>query len=159
MNNTINEENIKIPYKFDSKYISEDSIQRIVRLINDKKIIELLIMNTKLPYIFSDNKDPIIFNYDLKEKTSYDTDQEITWLLTCNQIPTPINMTFNLILFILNIMGLFSSLTTILIISPSELAFPSLVIDLNIPFSFSISNKLNMTSFTFSLEKLYILLS
>jgi hypothetical protein len=97
MNNTINEENIKIPYKFDSKYISEDSIQRIVRLINDKKIIELLIMNTKLPYIFSDNKEPIIFNYDLKEKTSYDTDQEITWLLTCNQIPTPINMTFNLI--------------------------------------------------------------
>ena len=56
-------------------------------------------------------------------------------------------------------MGLFSSLTTILIISPSELAFPSLLIDLNIPFSFSISNKLNMTSFTFSLEKLYILLS
>ena len=97
MNNAINGENTKMPYKFDSKYISEDSISRIYRLINEKKTIELLIMNTKLPYIFSDNEVPIIFNYELKEKTSYDTDKELTWLLTCNQIPTPINMTFNLI--------------------------------------------------------------
>ena len=88
--------NLKIPYKFDSRYVSEDSISRIFRLISDIKTIELLIINTKLPYIFSDTNEPIVFDYILKEASSFDAYKELTWLLSCKQILSPIKMVFNL---------------------------------------------------------------
>ena len=96
MDDSLKYKNLKIPYKVDSRYVSEDSISRIFRLISENKTIELLITNTKLPYIFSDTHDPIIFDYILKEASSFDSYKELTWLLTCEKIPTPIKMTFNL---------------------------------------------------------------
>ena len=53
-------------------------------------------MNTKLPYIFSNNNNPTSFEYTLKEYSSYDSHSEITWLLINKNIVTPIKLTFNL---------------------------------------------------------------
>ena len=94
--NNIKNGNLKIPYKFDSRTVFEDSITRLFRLITEYKTIEQLITNTKLPYLFSDNNDPIKFEYILLEASSYDSYKEITWLLTCKQIPSPIKLCFNL---------------------------------------------------------------
>ena len=88
--------NLKIPYKFDSRYVSEDSISRIFRLLSEIKTIDLLITNTNLPYIFSDNNEPILFDYILKEASSFDSYKELIWILTCKQISTPIKLIFNL---------------------------------------------------------------
>ena len=53
-------------------------------------------MNTKLPYIFSDNNEPITFEYILLEASSADSYKETTWILSCKQIQTPIKIFFNL---------------------------------------------------------------
>ena len=97
-NKTKNDEynNLKIPYKFDSRYVFEDSIVRIFRLLSQCKSIEQLITNTKLPLVFSDDNSPINFEYILTEATSLDSYKEIFWLLTCKQIPTPIKISFNM---------------------------------------------------------------
>lgn len=89
-------ENLKIPYKFDSRYVFEDSITRIFRVLTESKTIEQLIINTKLPYVFSDNNDKINFEYIFIEASSVDSYKEISWLLTCKQIQTPIKIFFNL---------------------------------------------------------------
>ena len=94
--NTQNKKNLRIPYKFDSRYVFEDSLTRIFRLISEVKPLEEIIINTKLPYVFTDGTSPIIFNYNLKEISAYDSYKEISWLLNCNQIQTPIKITFNL---------------------------------------------------------------
>ena len=88
--------NLKIPYKFDSRYVFEDSIVRIFRLLSQCKAIEQLLTNTKLPLVFSDDNSPINFEYILTEATSLDSYKEIFWLLTCKQIPTPIKISFNM---------------------------------------------------------------
>ena len=94
--NNNKKENLKIPYKFDSRYVFEDSITRIFRVLTESKTIEQLIINTKLPYVFSDNNDKIIFEYIFIEASSVDSYKEISWLLTCKQIQTPIKIFFNL---------------------------------------------------------------
>ena len=94
--NNNKKENLKIPYKFDSRYVFEDSITRIFRVLTESKTIEQLIINTKLPYVFSDNGDKINFEYIFIEASSVDSYKEISWLLTCKQINTPIKLFFNL---------------------------------------------------------------
>ena len=94
--NNNKKENLKIPYKFDSRYVFEDSITRIFRVLTESKTIEQLIINTKLPYVFSDNNDKINFEYIFIEASSVDSYKEISWLLTCKQIQTPIKIFFNL---------------------------------------------------------------
>jgi len=88
--------NLKIPYKFDSRTVFEDSMARLFRIITEYKTIEQLITNTKLPYLFSENNKPINFEYILLEASSFDSYKEITWLLTCEKIPSPIKLYFNL---------------------------------------------------------------
>jgi len=95
-NESQNKKQLKIPYKFDSRYVFKDSLVRIKRLINEAKSLEDLVMNTKLPYIFSSNNNPIIFEYTLSEISAYDSYSEITWLLTNKNIHTPIKLSFNL---------------------------------------------------------------
>ena len=89
-------ENIKIPYKFDYRYIFKDSSARIFKLISEVESLKEIITRTKLPYIFSDGKSPILFDYNLDEILSFDSYKEISWLLTCKQIQTPIKLNFNL---------------------------------------------------------------
>ena len=96
MNNSANYKDLKIPYKFDSRCIVEDSSSRIFRLLGENKTIELLINNTKLPFVFSEENKPINFEYILTEASSYDSFKEITWFLACKQIQTPIKLSFNL---------------------------------------------------------------
>ena len=89
-------ENIKLPYKFDSRYIFNDSSNRIFKLISEVETLKEIISGTKLPYVFSDGKSPILFDYNLNEISSFDTYKEISWLITCKQIQTPIKINFNL---------------------------------------------------------------
>jgi hypothetical protein len=89
-------ENIKLPYKFDSLYIFNDSSTRIFRIISEVETLKEIISGTKLPYVFSDGKSPILFDYNINEISSFDTYKEISWLITCNQIQTPIKINFNL---------------------------------------------------------------
>ena len=67
---------LKIPYKFDSRYVFKDSLVRIFRLINEIKSLEEIVMSTKLPYI--------------------DSYSEIVWLLSHKNILSPIKLYFNL---------------------------------------------------------------
>ena len=92
----LKEKTLKIPYKFDSKCIIEDSLLRIFKSLTDNKTIEQIITNTKLPYLFSETNDPINFEYIMTEVSSYDSFKEITWFLKCEPIPTPIKITFNI---------------------------------------------------------------
>ena len=89
-------ENIKLPYKFDSRYIFNDSSTRIFKLISEVEPLKEIISETKLPFVFSDGTSPILFDYNLNEISSFDTYKEISWLLTCNEIQTPIKINFNL---------------------------------------------------------------
>ena len=95
-NNNIKNKELKIPYKFESRCIIEDSSTRMFRLITEYKHIEQIITNTKLPYVFSETNDPINFEYIMIEASSYDSFKEVTWLLRCKQMITPIKLTFNL---------------------------------------------------------------
>ena len=88
--------NIKLPYKFDSRYVFNDSSNRIFKLISEVEAIKEIISRTKLPYVFSDGKSPVLFDYDLNEISSFDSYKEISWLITCKQIQTPIKINFNL---------------------------------------------------------------
>ena len=96
MENKIETKDLKIPYKFDSRSVFEDSISRVVRLLSESKTIEQIINNTKLPYILSDTEQPINMEYILTELSSYDSFKDITWLLSCKPIPTPIKLSFNI---------------------------------------------------------------
>lgn len=91
-----NLENLKLPYKFDSRYIFNDSSTRIFKLISEVQTLKEIISKTKLPYVFSDGKSPTLLDYNLNEISSFDTYKEISWLITCNQIKTPIKINFNL---------------------------------------------------------------
>ena len=95
-NNNIKNKELKIPYKFESRCIIEDSSTRMFRLITEYQHIEQIITNTKLPYVFSETNDPINFEYIMIEASSYDSFKEVTWLLRCKQMITPIKLTFNL---------------------------------------------------------------
>jgi len=95
-NNNKKYKELKIPYKFESRCIIEDSSTRMLRLITEDKHIEQIITNTKLPYVFSETSDPINFEYIMIEASSYDSFKEVTWLLRCKQMITPIKLAFNL---------------------------------------------------------------
>ena len=91
-----NSNQLKIPYKFDSRYVFKDSLVRILRLINETKSLEEIVMNTKLPYIFTNDNSPTTFDYTLEELSSFDSYSEIVWLLSNKNIHTPIKLSFNL---------------------------------------------------------------
>ena len=87
---------LQIPYKFDSRYVFEDSVTRIFRLISEVKELEELLENTKLPYIFGDGNSKVNFDYNIHDFSAYESYKEICWLLTCKEIQTPIKLNFNL---------------------------------------------------------------
>ena len=91
-----NSNQLKIPYKFDSRYVFKDSLVRILRLINETKSLDEIVMNTKLPYIFTNDNSPTTFDYRLEELSSFDSYSEIVWLLSNKNIHTPIKLSFNL---------------------------------------------------------------
>jgi hypothetical protein len=95
VNNDDNKQ-LKIPYKFDSRYVFKDSLVRIFRLINEIKSLEEIVMSTKLPYIFSFDDTPINFEYTLKELSSFSSYSEIVWFLSHKNILSPIKLYFNL---------------------------------------------------------------
>ena len=84
----------QIPFKFDSRYVIKDTLTRISRLVNDERFIEKLIMSTKLPYVFTNEPIPLIFNYSLSETMVKDSYSKISWLLTHRDIPSPLLISF-----------------------------------------------------------------
>ena len=87
---------LKIPYKFDSRYVFEDSVTRIFRLISETKTLEEIMENTKLPYVFGNGNSKVKFDYNIQDFSAYESFKEICWLLTCKEIQTPIKINFNL---------------------------------------------------------------
>lgn len=58
---------IKLFKKEFKVYVFEDSLTKIFRVISEAEII----INTKLLFIFTEGKIPIIFDYNLKELSAY----------------------------------------------------------------------------------------
>lgn len=85
----------KIPYKFSSRFIFEDSLCRIIKIIEDAKKIEDMVMSTDLPLAFTNDNTPMKFSYYLGQASIFNSYAEITWVLSNEAIKTPINMTFN----------------------------------------------------------------
>ena len=85
----------KIPYKFSSKFIFSDTLPRIIRVIEDEKKFDDIIMSTDLPYVFSDNDTPMKFTYHLNQASFYNSYAEASLLIINEKIQTPINIVFN----------------------------------------------------------------
>ena len=85
----------KIPYKFSSKFIFSDTLPRIIRVIEDEKKFDDIIMSTDLPYVFSDNETPMKFTYHLNQASFYNSYAEASLLIINEKIQTPINLVFN----------------------------------------------------------------
>ena len=90
--NIVNE----LPFKFDSRYVLSDTPTRIARMVNNEKFIDKLIMSTQLPYVFTDEKNPLKFSYSLSEAMNKESYSKFSWLLTNKDIYSPILISFNL---------------------------------------------------------------
>ena len=86
----------KIPFKFDSRYVFSDTATRIIRLFGDEKSVENLIMSTQLPYVFTNEPIPLIFNISLSEEMIQESYSKISWLIMHKNVPSPILIYFNL---------------------------------------------------------------
>ena len=86
----------KIPFKFDSRYVFSDTATRIIRLFGDEKSVENLIMSTQLPYVFTNEPIPLIFNISLSEEMIQESYSKISWLIMHKNVPSPILISFNL---------------------------------------------------------------
>ena len=86
----------QIPFKFDSRFVFSDTLSRILRLVGEEKDLENLVMSTKLPYVFTNEPIPLIFNFSLSEGLIKDSYSKITWQISNRYIPSPILLTFNL---------------------------------------------------------------
>jgi hypothetical protein len=86
----------QIPFKFDSRYVFSDTVARILRLVENEKIIENLVMSTTLPYVFTKEPIPFVFNYSLSEAMVKESYSKITYEITHKNILSPILLSFNL---------------------------------------------------------------
>ena len=89
-------DNSKFIYKFDLRYVINDSLSRISILLRDEKYIEKLMMSTQLPYIFTKDPIPMEFEYKSTELMFKETYSKFSWVLINKNIPSPILITFNL---------------------------------------------------------------
>ena len=86
----------QIPFKFDSRYVFSDTATRILKLFGDEKSVENLIMSTQLPYVFTNEPIPLIFNIYLREAMIQESYSKMSWLIAHKNIQSPILLTFNL---------------------------------------------------------------
>ena len=97
MENKNNSQQInKIPFKFDSRFVFSDTSTRILKLFGDEKSVETLIMATQLPYVFTSEPVPLVFNFSLSEAMIQESYSKISWIITNKNVPSPILVTFNL---------------------------------------------------------------
>ena len=86
----------QIPFKFDSRYVFSDTQTRILRIISDEKSIEKLVMSTQLPYVFTTDPIPLIFNFSLSEALLQDPYSQISWIISNKNCYSPFLLNFNL---------------------------------------------------------------
>ena len=86
----------QIPFKFVSRYVFSDTAIRIRKLYCDEKSVENLIMSTQLPYVFTNQPNPLIFNIYLKEELVEESYSKMSWLISNKNIQSPILLTFDL---------------------------------------------------------------
>ena len=86
----------EIPSIFDSRFVFSDTLIRVSRLISEEKIVKNMIMSTPLPYIFTEEPIPLEFDCNLTEGLIKESYSKISWLLTNNNVPSPILISFHL---------------------------------------------------------------
>ncbi len=86
----------KIPFKFDSRYVFSDTLTRMLRIVGEDKGVENLVMSSKLPYVFTKDPVPLIFNFSLVEAIIRDPYAKCSWLLSNREIQSSILITFDL---------------------------------------------------------------
>ena len=86
----------QIPFKFDSRYVFSDTVARILRLVENEKTVENLVMSTTLPYVFTKEPIPFVFNYCLTEAMIKESYSKVTYEITHKNILSPILLSFNL---------------------------------------------------------------
>ncbi len=96
MENCMKNQPNKIPFKYDSRFVFSDTPTRISRMVTDEKSVENLVMSTQLPYVFTHEPIPLIFNFSLSEAMVQESYSKISWQITHKNIQTPILLSFNL---------------------------------------------------------------
>ena len=86
----------EIPSIFDSRFVFSDTLIRVSRLISEEKIVKNMIMSTPLPYVFTEEPIPLEFDCNLTEGLIKESYSKISWLLTNNNVPSPILISFHL---------------------------------------------------------------
>ena len=86
----------EIPSVFDSRFVFSDTLIRVSRLIGEEKIVKNMIMSTPLPYVFTEEPIPLDFDCNLTEGLIKESYSKISWLLTNNNVPSPILISFHL---------------------------------------------------------------
>lgn len=86
----------QIPFKFDSRYVFSDTATRILRLFGDEKSVENLIMATQLPYVFTNEPIPLVFNISLREAMAQESYSKVSWVIMHKNLPSPILISFDL---------------------------------------------------------------
>jgi len=87
---------VKLLCRYDCRRIIKDTLSRISQLLNETNNIEKIIMDTKLPYLFSKDDFPLTFKYTLTESLFKETYIKFSWTLNNELIPSSILISFNL---------------------------------------------------------------
>ena len=85
-----------IPYKYDGRYIINDTLSRMCQMLNSEQFIEKIINSTQLPYLFTNNPIPLEFNYLPYESMLKETYCKFSWILSNKDIPSSILLSFDL---------------------------------------------------------------
>ena len=87
-----------ISFRFEGRFVFEDTFVRVSQIICEEKNISKIVMETKLPYLFTNKKKPIYFEYNLteciiKESSLY---SDVTWIINNKELPSPILLSFHI---------------------------------------------------------------
>ena len=87
-----------ISFRFEGRFVFEDTFVRVSKIICEEKNISKIVMETKLPYLFTNKKKPIYFEYNLteciiKESSLY---SDVTWIINNKELPSPILLSFHI---------------------------------------------------------------
>ena len=85
-----------IPYKYDGRYIINDTLSRMCQMLNSEQFIEKIINSTQLPYLFTNNPIPLEFNYLPYESMLKETYCKFSWILSNKDIPFSLYLSFDL---------------------------------------------------------------
>ena len=97
-NENLEARSVNIPSKFEGRFVFEDSFIRVSKTVGEEKTISKIIMATKLPYLFTDKKKPLYFEYNLSECIMKESNLyfDVTWVVNNKELPSPILLAFHI---------------------------------------------------------------